>query len=315
MNRFLIVAAGLSIPVAHAAAAPVYEPFDYAVGKLTGNTNPTAPANSNGFANTNVWSLTGTAATNGPDVIGGNLSYPNLVASVGSMGQLSGNGLGLNANRIAIPDHAAGSTVYFSMIVQVPTGTTDFGSSTTSGSFFTGLQYHPDSIGGMEYNSNASAAVLTVHADTAGDGYELGIGFRDTAGARVFDTTKRLAGETLFLVGKYEIGVGNQDDVASLFINPDLSTGLEPGVPTVLSANNATSGIYDYFYSAAGTQLETNIRSFILRNNGVEPDHMNVDELRIGDSWAEVTPVPEPAGLTALGLGALGLLARHRRGA
>jgi hypothetical protein len=61
--------------------------------------------------------------------------------------------------------------------------------------------------------------------------------------------------------------------------------------------------------------LNTGIRSFFVRNNSVEPDVMLVDELRIGTTWADVTPViPEPATGTITLLGVcLPLILRRRR--
>ena len=32
------------------------------------------------------------------------------------------------------------------------------------------------------------------------------------------------------------------------------------------------------------------IKSFFVRNNSVEPDALLIDELRIGDTWQDVTP-------------------------
>ena len=322
MRKRLVVPAVLLAAVAQSASASVvYDGFDYPAGKLAGNTNPTAPANSNGFTDTNVWTKSGTA-TNDSDVVIGSLSYANAPSSVGNMAQLTGaGGTSQTADRIAIPDHPSGSTIYFSMIFQVPSGVTNYGTSTTTGSFFTGFQYNPDVIGtttnGMNDGVQSSGAPLTVRKATDGLGYNLGIGYRDTAAVRVFDSTDELtAGQTHFLVGKYEIGTGSHDDVATLYIDPDLSTGVEPTSASAVSANTAASTTADYFYSADGaTQLETNIRSFILRSNGVEPSSSLVDELRIGDNWTDVTTAaaPEPASVSLLALGALGLMGRRRK--
>jgi uncharacterized protein (TIGR03382 family) len=51
-----------------------------------------------------------------------------------------------------------------------------------------------------------------------------------------------------------------------------------------------------------------------VRNNSVEPDVMLVDELRIGATWADVTPaIPEPTTGTIALLGVcLSLLWRRR---
>src|SRR5689334_6803097 len=116
------------------AAQVVYDGFDYPTGKLSANnnTNPTAPADSNGFTNTNVWTKSGTAADD-PDVVTGNLAYPGLPTSGGNMVELTGNGTsGQTADRIATQDFQAGDTIYFSMLVQVPSGVTNYGGASTA---------------------------------------------------------------------------------------------------------------------------------------------------------------------------------------
>jgi MYXO-CTERM domain-containing protein len=332
MKMRLPAAVGLLFAAASSTSASlatlVYEPFDYPAGKLSapGNVNATAPANENGYSNTNQWTKAGTAA-NDPDVIAGNLSYPNLPASTGGMAQLTGaGGTALTHDRIAIGDYGDGSTIYWSMIVKVPTGVASYGTSNTTGSFFTGFQFNPQMVGAVDNTMSDGAAtaaaplcVRAVTANSSTSGYQLGIAYRDApaATARVFDSTPShtfFGGDTVLLVGKFFIGAGNKDDVASLFINPDLTSGLEPVSPSVSSSVTSTSSTgFDYFWDASGTVENVNtIRSFHLRNNGVEPTNMQVDDIRIGTSWADVTAAPEPTAIGLIGVGALGLVRRRR---
>jgi hypothetical protein len=57
------------------------------------------------------------------------------------------------------------------------------------------------------------------------------------------------------------------------------------------------------------------IQSFFLRNNSVAPDVIEVDEVRIGTAWEDVTSstVPEPCALGIIGIAATGLLRRRKR--
>ena len=97
------------------------------------------------------------------------------------------------------------------------------------------------------------------------------------------------------------------NDVANLYVNPDPSSfgGAAPA-PTV-TAQTTTGGDYS----------GTNIRSFIFRQgntlSNVNPAVVIADELRVGTSYADVTPVPEPASAAALGIAALAVLGRRRR--
>jgi len=66
---------------------------------------------------------------------------------------------------------------------------------------------------------------------------------------------------------------------------------------------------HDSLTSTAGTDL-TGIPSFVLfERSAAEPAGIIADELRFGTSYADVTPVPEPASSVCIGLGLLGLVA------
>ena len=92
------------------------------------------------------------------------------------------------------------------------------------------------------------------------------------------------------------------NDNAYLFVNPTL--GVEPEIST---ADATSLGIYDFSFNQ--------VRPFA--NQGIPnvPDaEISIDELRIGTSYADVTPiVPEPAALTLVGLGVVGSIRRGRR--
>jgi hypothetical protein len=69
---------------------------------------------------------------------------------------------------------------------------------------------------------------------------------------------------------------------------------------------------------SAGTNLTlgtpAGIKSFFVRNNSVEPDALLIDELRVGETWEDVTPaVPEPAtGILAIAALCCAMLGRRR---
>jgi hypothetical protein len=328
MNKLHVSALSASVGgiilASTASAALFYEPFPYLNGNLAGNINATAPATENGFTNTNVWTVN-SATPDAVKVVDGDLTYTGLPTTPTThMAQLSA--ANKNPVRIGIGEYPEGSTIYYSMLVQVPLVVTNFGSSTTTGSFFAGFQFNPSPISSsaaMNATTSGAGGALTIHKAADGLGYNLGIAFRDipAATSRVFDNTHEFAaGETVFVVGKYEIKPGSQNDVATLYLNPD-PNGPEPAMAnavsdaSVLLVGSTTN--YDYMYdNASGGQLETAIRSFFLRSNGVEPTNINIDEVRIGTSWGQVTGqviIPEPATISLLGIAAVGLFAlRHR---
>jgi hypothetical protein len=309
------------------AALLVYEPFPYGNGNLDGNTNATAPSTLNGFSDTNKWTVN--SATPGTvKVIDGDLTFSGLpTTTTNHMAQL--RAANLNPVRVGIGEYPEGSTVYFSLLLEVPSDPATYGSSNTTGSFLAGFQFYPSSASTsttMESTTAGVGGALTIRrvgSTAPGTGYNLGIAFRDipAATSRVFDTAHEFrGGETVFVVGRYEIKTGSQNDVASLYLNRN-PTGPEPTVADVVSDASVilagTTTNYDYMWDNTGGQIDTAIRSFLLRSNGVEPSNINIDEIRIGSSWEEVTGqvvVPEPATLRMLAVAVAALLARQHRG-
>jgi len=119
----------------------------------------------------------------------------------------------------------------------------------------------------------------------------------------VFDVTSISLGSTVLVVGSYSLLAGTNDDVANLWINPAPSTfgGTEPA-PTITDPTGTD-------LAAAG------IERFFLRQDSTNetPGIVNVDAVRVGTSYAEVT-IPEPGTAVTLlsGLGLLGIRRWHR---
>ena len=106
-----------------------------------------------------------------------------------------------------------------------------------------------------------------------------------------------------FVVLKIEANVSGLDERYSLFLNPSLAA---EGVPAVTFLRDSLVSI---------NELDR-IRPFAGGSNAtLAPAPSDFDELRIGTTWADVTPftvVPEP-GAASLGLLALAGLLRRRR--
>ena len=108
--------------------------------------------------------------------------------------------------------------------------------------------------------------------------------------------------DTFFVVARYTFNPGTStDDTCDLWLNPDpLSLGgTTTTTPTI---GNVGAGALDML----------DIDQFFLRSGAAET--FSADELRIGTTWASVTPVPEPSVIgLAFALGSLVFAARWRK--
>ncbi len=88
---------------------------------------------------------------------------------------------------------------------------------------------------------------------------------------------------------------GTTTDVIDLFVNPPL-TGTPPATANA-TLSLAHAALTNIDVSGASLSGGTNL----------------IDEVRLGNTFADVTPVPEPSAVALLGLAAIGAAARQRR--
>ncbi|MBP6863679.1 MAG: PEP-CTERM sorting domain-containing protein [Candidatus Didemnitutus sp.] len=203
-------------------------------------------------------------------IASGNLSVTGLAASTGSSASLPGG----NFKEAVLPfttTPVSSGTIFYSFafkLSSLPTATT----------YSFGL------------NSNTNFA-STIWLQASGGGYQIGLSNRSNS-TPAYDSTVFATGTTVFIVGSYEFVSGTANDVSKLWINPASATFDDLAVPSAALT------------STGGTDM-TSINSFLIRGASGSPAG-TFDELRIGTTWASVTPVPEPSTYAAI-LGALAL--------
>jgi hypothetical protein len=281
-----------------ASAALLYDGFDYPSGvALSGQTN-------NNVTPPLTWAFVGGTGSNtaDPKTTAGSLSYSGLPDSVGNSILTDRSQSGVS--RLALPSALTSGTVYYSMLVKVIdiTGLTN----TTTGSFLAGL----NNTTGAGSSITAAGASLMIHRDANdSSGYNLGVAVSTANADRLFETVDRTVGQTLFVVAAYQFNPNTDDDNAYLWINPDAGTF---GTNNVPDPNITSSGAV---VTTTASDIPLNqLTSVFLRNNSVEPNQIQIDELRVDTSWAGVTgAVPEPGAASLLVVAGITSLRRRRQ--
>ena len=248
-----------------------FEPFQPAITTYTVGGNLIGQTNAAGQR----WTQAGpdSGLSNQPMIAGGNLVGGGLAGVRGNSVRFGGNG---TSARFNLDTSSASGSWYYSFLVRLP----DITGLSASGIFWAGF----NNSSGSQTTTPTSVGTRVV-TKAAGGGYQLGLDkTTGLTGQFVFDSTVFTTNDTLFLVGRYTFNSGSTtDDVAQLWINPPASTfGLAVPPPATLT-------------STASNDL-SQIASFVLFNRNVaEPANIIADEIRIGQSWASVTP-PAAAG-------------------
>jgi hypothetical protein len=254
----------------------IYEPFAPAVTLYSPGANLIGQTNAAG----GWWTQAGPASGDQPTIATGNLTVPGLLAGASNSVQFGGNG---TSARLNFGTNVSAGTLYFSFAFKL----TDITGLSSSGIFWAGFN---NSSGSQ--TTTPDVVGTRVVTKTASGGYSIGLDKNSTsAGDFVFATNVLALNQTVFVVGSYQFNsLSGTDDVSQLWVNPPASTfGLAMTPPATLT-------------NLSGSDLG-GIPSFVLfnRNTG-EPAGIIADELRVGLSWASVTPPEAPQPIPTLSI-------------
>jgi PKD repeat protein len=263
MKRFTPVAIGFLVVlliglngIGHAQTI-LYEDFNYTPPTYVGG-NGAAGSSSNNWTTHSV----STGQTTTIDVVNGNLSYTGLFPSNGYKVSMFGNN-NLTSRDINRAFTSSSNVLYFSVLLNL----VDNSGITTTGDYF------------MHFGATSGAAVtifgarLGVKSVNSGANYRFMI--QNTSGGT--PTFTEFAqdlnfGTTYLVVAKYN--KSTTPTTANLWVNPASLGGAEPSGSVT---NNSGTGAFATF------------ASICLRNNATTPK-VEIDEIRVGPTWADVTP-------------------------
>src|SRR5258706_6392596 len=193
----------------------LYEPFDYA--------NIGSPVSDNTPA---IWTFGGSGA-NDLSVVGGNLSYPGLRGPIGN--SVTNGGVGLGVRRLFGTNFSSGK-IYFSALFRI--NDLGFGAWNGLGS----------ALGALTATDNTSFRLQVVVKSNSPSGYVIGTQKSGTGATTTYDPTERHAGDTIFLVGKYDFTVSS--NAVTLWINPGTTNFGAASEPSIgfISATNGPDG-------------------------------------------------------------------------
>ena len=286
VGKWSLVALGFLLFQNAQATLYLLEPFDYPAGPLT---------------NALPWSTNGTAVEAGTptlQLVSGDFSYSPLTDpapvnhvklqysnNVKGIRQIPGGPLG---------DPSAGGTVYVSFIFYKATT-----NGTTANAPIVGVNVNTTET----INQAAVNGMVLYHQQSGGVGnYHLGIkvgggttGMIYPPGTQVYasgNTSTGDVGQTNFIVMKYTFVSGAGNDTVALWVNPDASSfgGAEPAATTNDVAETAVAGATDAIAGLSYFQIRGGASG--------AAGTIQLDNIRVASTWAEVAPTCISAGTT-----------------
>lgn len=273
----------LALSATAPAALLVYEPFDYPSGTSIGGQN-----GGTGFAG--PWGAVGAGNL---DATAPGATYSNLVASgnrLTTIGGSGGAGSALSFRDLSTSFGADNTTVWISLIGQRT------GAQTGTG----GIGGVPSWVRGWNVSLfNAGTEILAIGEGTRTTGdqdtWGLVVSGSSTNAATVW--TSKSVGVESFLLVRIDYLPGN--DNAYLWVNPSLAS--EPLISNADATTTAGNFSFNRIRPFAGNETAQGARA-----EGF------FDEIRMGTTFRDVAPIPEPSAVVAL-ISGLGLFLRRRR--
>lgn len=236
-------------------------------GNIGGNcttVGPTPDCESNGW-----YTHSGTVGT--IDIIQGSLSYNGLQASTGGKVYILGNNTQLSRD-VNHPVTISGNVAYYSAIINVIDSTNLHETNvnyfmhfaTTSGN--SGVSVFPARLGIKKGSTSGTFNLAVSNLNVAVTAYTV-------------NPTDLPFGIPVFVVVKYDINA----NTAYLWVNP---TDLGQNEPSGSVSNNAST-------STANTIAAICIRNSWDNNNSCGTPKAEIDEIRVGTTWASVTPTTQ----------------------
>jgi hypothetical protein len=279
MKKILATAIAVFIALAAQATLYFYDGFNY-----------TEDQQLKGTSTSNLWAGSGSPPQ--PTNRTGTLTYSGLPTATGGKVELAGY-------RVANAGSAArtlwdgttgglnGTNLFASLLLNVSSiGTCQ--SNTTSGNYVFSLR------GGK------GALIISNNANNAAN-FNIGLAGNGPGSGNIWDTNggNGYSVNTTFLIVLSHTnsalnGTGGWS--SRLWINPVLGE-TDPTTPGNLRSAN--------FSVASGTNSTVIISNGNGNSDAAQRSMIYVDELRVGSTWADVTPIPEPATVGMVGLGAL----------
>jgi len=212
-------------------------------------------------------------------VAAGSLSYPGFPASTGNKIAFGGSG----QDQTKLFTTVQTGSVYYSYLFKVTSV-----AGITSDAYISGLY--------QSATSTVTGALVWIKPD--GAGFDIGVSARTVPNATVSYSSAKSLNTTFLVVGSYQFVDGTTNDSSKLWINPDASTfGKSAPAPTLTSVNT-------------GTDLTGAARLLIRQDQDTTTASCEIDELRLGTSWADVT---SGTGATAVNKDETGLIPNEFR--
>lgn len=284
--RLFLILTGLWLSPAKGSLL-VYESFDYSAGsELAGQ------GSGFGFAESSTWADTSVSGNRDTITTGGAVyarlqTNGNALRMVSPTDSLSGN----VRRQTSLIDGAAGTTTWVSYLFSLENSASPLASG----------DWAVMSISGV----TPPGPTLTAHFgiyDGPGGGKVFGIGWSNVNSLALSNVIFN-PGEVYFVVARIDWNAGNAGEGVSLYINPPTGA-IEPLITESAAFTTAVN-----IASGAGTNRILSVGM----NAGDTGQEWIFDEIRLGTTFADVAPVPEPAILALCLVGAVGIWLRKRK--